>query len=130
MSGNPESFSFIPKDWGVSVRDGVAEGVYSLGYGSCHVQIVFEAGDRTEFFDSLPWQFVLPVSDIPDIRQGGFLAHLYDSKSEQDFNANAFIDPETKMLNFQINGKPVSSEYPFKWSSGCFLAVNFSFMTS
>ncbi|HHG5303193.1 TPA: hypothetical protein ACPWNB_005992, partial [Pseudomonas aeruginosa] len=107
MSGLAESFSFTPSDWGVSVRDGVAEGIYSLGYGSCHVQIVFEAGDRTEFLDSLPWRFVLPVSEIPDIRQGGFLAHLYDSNSEQDFTAYAFIDPETKMLNIQVNGKDV-----------------------
>ncbi|EIU5018591.1 hypothetical protein V4238_001313 [Pseudomonas aeruginosa] len=129
MSGLAESFSFTPSDWGVSVRDGVAEGIYSLGYGSCHVQIVFEAGDRTEFLDSLPWRFVLPVSEIPDIRQGGFLAHLYDSNSEQDFTAYAFIDPETKMLNIQVNGKDVSSEYPFKWSKGCSLAINFNYMT-
>ncbi|HCI1917685.1 hypothetical protein [Pseudomonas aeruginosa] len=129
MSGLAESFSFTPSDWGVSVRDGVIEGKYSLDNGVCHVQMFFEAGDRTEFLDSLPWRFILPVSDVPEIRQGGFLVSLYDSNSEKDFTAFAFIDPETKMLNIQVNGKDVSSEYPFKWSKGCSLAINFSYMT-
>ncbi|HHQ2709966.1 TPA: hypothetical protein ACSPNY_001779 [Pseudomonas aeruginosa] len=129
MSGLAESFSFTPSDWGVSVRDGVIEGRYSLDNGVCHVQMFFEAGEHTEFLGSSAWEFFLPVNETGNGPQGGFVARLYDSGSEKDFIGHGFIDVDKKMLLIEVDGKPVSSDYPFKWAKGCSLAINFNYMT-
>ncbi|HFZ2534372.1 TPA: hypothetical protein ACIJ22_004846 [Pseudomonas aeruginosa] len=130
MGGLAESFSFTPSDWGVSVRDGVIEGIYSLDNGICHVQMFFEAGERTEFLDSSAWEFLLPVNEIGDHPQGGFMARLYDSSSEKDFIGYGFIDVEKKMILIEVDGKPISSNYPFNWDKGFSLTINFNYMTS
>ncbi|HHX0995494.1 TPA: hypothetical protein ACU6GT_000614 [Pseudomonas aeruginosa] len=130
MGGLAESFSFTPSDWGVSVRDGVIEGRYSLDNGICHVQMFFEAGERTEFLDTSTWKFRLPVNEIGSEPQGGFLARLYDSGSEKDFIGHGFIDTEEKMLLIEVDGKSISSDYPFKWAKGCSLTINFNYMTN